>query len=222
MEPDINKFTQYQQAAKHFQKSQLGQDLFVCFILNEKSNGYFIDFGATDGIEKSNSYILEKQFNWNGIVCEPAKPYHIDLDKNRSCIKDFRCVYKTTGEIIKFRDCDARELSCIDDYTNNDSWAWNRVMASVYDVETVSLNDLLNQNNAPKTIDYLSVDTEGSEFDILSAFNFDQYHINIITAEHNHTPNKNKMIELLESHNFIHVFDNVTDFDSWFINKSIL
>lgn len=220
MEADINKFSQYRQSKKKY--SQLGQDLFVCFILDEKKNGYFVDFGATDGIEKSNSYLLETEYGWNGIVCEPARPYHEHLNNNRQCIKEFKCVHNSTGQMVKFRDCDARELSCIDDYHNNDSWAWNRVRANIYDVETISLNDLLSAYNAPHIIDYISIDTEGSELDILQAFDFGKYHINIMTIEHNHTPNKQKIIDLLANNSFINIFGEITDFDSWFINTKIL
>lgn len=218
MEADLNKFSQYLQSKRRY--SQLGQDLFVNFILDEKRNGYFVEFGAADGIEKSNSYLLEKDYAWKGILCEPAKSYQDALKKNRSCIKDLRCVYTNTGSNIKFRDCSFGEISCIDSYSNNDSWAQTRRNGITYDVETVSLKDLLIHHNAPQTIDYLSIDTEGSEFDILNSFDF-SYHINIITAEHNHTDNKDKVIELLAKHNFIHVFSSITDFDSWFINEEI-
>ena len=46
-----------------------------------------------------------------------------------------------------------------------------------YRIKTISLEDLLLKYNAPVVIDYLSMDTEGSEYEILSAFNFDKYKI---------------------------------------------
>jgi len=45
----------------------------------------FFDFGATDGIELSNSYLLETNYGWNGIVAEPAKDWHASLRRNRQC-----------------------------------------------------------------------------------------------------------------------------------------
>ena len=56
-----------------FSRSQIGQDLFVLNELKFKKNGYFVEFGATNGIDWSNSCILEKEFGWNGIVAEPAR-----------------------------------------------------------------------------------------------------------------------------------------------------
>ena len=47
--------------------SQAYQDIFVLMVLNGKKNGNFIEIGAMDGIEISNTYLLEKQFDWNGI-----------------------------------------------------------------------------------------------------------------------------------------------------------
>ena len=47
-------------------RSQFGQDLFALLSLNFKRGGYFVEFGATNGIEKSNTYLLEKELGWAG------------------------------------------------------------------------------------------------------------------------------------------------------------
>lgn len=221
MNLELNQFLEYKNSNRHNQYSQLGQDLLVGFLLNNKRDGYFVDFGATNGIEKSNTYLLEKQYGWNGILCEPAKPYHQELLHNRKCNIDFRCVYNTSHDYVPFRDCNARELSCIDYYHNNDSWSWNRVDADIYSVETITLNDLLSIYNAPRHIDYISIDTEGSEYDILSVFDFNQYNISILTVEHNYTDNYHKIKELLHDYNFECIYSEISDFDSWFINKNV-
>ena len=49
-----------------------------------------------------------------------------------------------------------------------------------YKVETISLNDMLELHNAPLIIDYLSIDTEGSEYEILSCLDFELYYTKTI------------------------------------------
>jgi hypothetical protein len=85
-------------------------------------------------------------------------------------------------------------------------------------VETLSLDDLLSQHNAPRDIGYLSLDTEGSELDILKAFDFDAYKIHVITVEHNHKPDLRSGIHSLLSQNgYKRVFAEVSDFDDWYV-----
>ena len=60
-------------------KSQLKQDLFVLLQTNFKHNGFFVEFGATNGIDFSNTHLLEKEFGWSGILAEPAKVWHREL-----------------------------------------------------------------------------------------------------------------------------------------------
>ena len=53
-------------------KSQIGQDLFALYALDWKRSGYFVEFGATNGVDLSNTFLLEKDFAWTGILAEPA------------------------------------------------------------------------------------------------------------------------------------------------------
>ncbi len=78
-------------------KSQLGQEIFTLCENNFKRDGYFVEFGATNGIELSNTYVLEKEFGWNGILAEPALVWHNQLYENRSCNIDIDCVWTNSG-----------------------------------------------------------------------------------------------------------------------------
>jgi len=90
---------------------------------------------------------------------------------------------------------------------------------NIYDVTTLSLVDMLDKYNAPKHIDYLSIDTEGSEFDILSAFDWDKYKIDVITCEHNFTAYRQKIYDLLIDKGYERVLPELSKFDDWYILK---
>jgi len=115
-------FRQFQQSTFSATKSyaQLMQDIVVLLHSNFKRDGYFVEFGATDGIELSNTYLLEKEYAWNGIVSEPAPSWHADLNKNRKCIIDHRCVWKSSNELISFREADIGSLSTIEEFRHCD------------------------------------------------------------------------------------------------------
>ena len=78
-------------------KSQLGQVFLALIASGAKSPGFFVEFGDADGIGLSKSYLLEKEFGWSGLLCEPGRSWHEDLKKNRSCAIDFRCGYSRSG-----------------------------------------------------------------------------------------------------------------------------
>ena len=198
-------------------RSQLMQDLFVLTKTDFKQNGYFVEFGATNGVDLSNTYLLEKDFNWDGILAEPAKNWHEDLKSNRTAKIETDCVWKESGKTLKFNETPEGELSTIDLFSKFDRHSRNS--GNVYEVNTISLNDLLKKHNAPDEIDCLSIDTEGSEFEILSAFDFDAYNIKIITCEHNYTENRDKIQNLLEAVGYRRVLLETSKFDDWYVRE---
>jgi FkbM family methyltransferase len=201
--------------------SQLRQDVFVLYQSNFKQNGYFVEFGACDGLHLSNTVLLEKEYNWKGILSEPVKCFQQDLRTNRNCIIDNRAVYNKSGIQIEFRELsDHKDLSGIVETFLNDNHVKkrNNPLNDNYLVETVSLTDLLDYYNAPTDIDFISVDTEGSEFEILSAFNFDRYKVKIFTVEHNFIEDKrNKIYDLMISKKYKRVLTDISEWDDWYV-----
>ena len=61
--------------------SQLYQDIFVLNELNFIRNGFFVEFGALDGIKNSNTFLLESKYGWTGILAEPSKKFFSQLEK---------------------------------------------------------------------------------------------------------------------------------------------
>lgn len=196
-------------------KSQLGQDLFVLQQLEFKREGYFVEFGATNGVDLSNTHLLEKQFGWRGILAEPARMWQDALRRNRGCRIDERCVWKESGKSVQFTEMG--ELSTITEFVDSDVRGDIRRRGRIYSVDTISLADLFESHDAPREIDYLSIDTEGSEFEILHQFDFSRYNIRVITCEHNFTVARKKIFDHLTSKGYRRRFRGLSQGDDWYV-----
>ena len=202
-------------------QSQLKQDLFVLSELQLKKNGFFVEFGATNGIDLSNTYLLEKEFNWTGILGEPAKAWHESLKKNRNSFIEYKCVWETSDINLEFNETTDPVYSTISNFNSSDFHASYREKGSKYNVKTITLLDLLKKYNAPKIIDYLSIDTEGSEYKILKAFDFNQYQFRVITCEHNYHKNRKKIFQLLSNKGYSLKYNGLSKWDDWYVKDSI-
>lgn len=202
-------------------RSEIHQDIFVYLESGRKKNGFFIEFGAADGFDISNTYMLEKEFGWRGILAEPAKGWHEQLSANRpNAMIETLCVWVKTGETLTFNEVVShRGLSTIDRYSSSDKHARAREGGVTYTVQTISLLDLLKKYDAPRDIDYLSIDTEGSEFDILSAFfrDNDYYRIKIISCEHNFTESRKKVYDLLKEHGYMRKYEKYSTWEDYYV-----
>ncbi|QLE96772.1 FkbM family methyltransferase [Neptunomonas phycophila] len=166
-----------------------------------KKSGFFVEFGATDGVLLSNTYLLEKEFLWDGICAEPNPKFYKELKKNRSCTISNACISGNTGDIVEF--ILANEYGGIAESAKRGK---HKSKVEAYEIsnkslhlKTISLDDFLQENNAPEIIDYLSIDTEGSEYEILSSFPFDKWFVRCLSVEHNFGEQRELIYKLLSS-----------------------
>lgn len=192
--------------------SQLGQDKWVQSVLQDKRNGFFVELGACDGVKYSNTLFFEKERGWDGVCIEPNDLYLLELYQNRSCNISNRLIYSVEGVEVPFAL--SQEASSVVDenvgpFTNKDT---------VVMKTTTTLEKVLDSVHAPTTIDYLSLDVEGQEYNILSTFPFQRYKFRCMTVEHN-APHVGpaqqiKIRELLEKNGYKYVKGN-DDVHNW-------
>ncbi|MCH2175310.1 MAG: FkbM family methyltransferase, partial [Lentisphaeria bacterium] len=170
--------------------SQVGQDIWVFGeVFNEKKEGFFLDVGAHDGIELSNTYLLEKRYNWDGICIEANPISYGSLNEVRS-VNCIQVCIGNEGEQVSFS---ANGLfGGIVGLDNKEDP--NSIM-----VNTRSLANILKENNAPNIIDYLSIDIEGAEDLALLNFPYDTYTFLCLTIER---PSQN-LRECLKNNGYI-------------------
>lgn len=118
---------------------------------------------------------------------------------------------------MEFNEASSQELSTLNFFSGNDGHSFDRQNGNKYFVEAITLNELLEKHGAPREIDYLSIDTEGSELTILSNFDFNKYNIHLITIEHNFTDARDKIHDLLSIHGYKRFFAKFSKFDDWYV-----
>lgn len=178
--------------------SQFGQDIYtLTYIYPGLTNGYFVEVGAYDGINMSNTLLME-QMGWSGLCIEPNPRLFAQMSNVRRCLKSQYAVFNIDDATVEFYDDPNGGCSSI---VETDVSA-NRF--PVIKVPTKTLTTLLKEHNAPSFIHYLSLDTEGSEYEILKTHDFSTYTFGYICVEHNfHVENRAKIRSLLESKGYL-------------------
>ena len=205
-------------------KSQLLQDAFASFIVSDLFDKTFLEFGATDGVSLSNSYMLENELGWTGILAEPSPQWHKKLKYNRPNTQIItECIWKSSGEKLDFFVSDVGVLSTLVDFKYSDlsSMPGNTKIrikdGKVVKVETISINEVMETNFNGNSPSYVSIDTEGSEYEILNSLDFEKYRPVVFTIEHNFTNLQNKIDALMISKGYTRVFRELTSFDAWYV-----
>jgi len=157
------------------------QDMAVILFLKDKENGYFVDLAANHWEHLSNTYALETFNKWKGVCIEPHPMYLEGLLSNRKC-KIFTCaVGASDNEVVKFRFSKGAQGVfggvVAEGMDNQGSEADDKEVASV------TLTTLLDFAGAPAVMDYLSLDVEGAEFQVVKGLDHSKYTFHIVTVE---------------------------------------
>ena len=182
--------------------SQAGQDAWVAQeVFNEAKGLFFVEAGAYDGISFSNTYLLETRYCWKGICIEANPRAYEKLQKNRRC---------QFAERLLGRAGATKKLYLQD---------MGSTVASETTGEFVSMTcsplaEVLNEFKAPQTIDYLSLDIEGSEDEVLGGFPFEKYIFRCATIERLSKNGKKN----LRRHGYI-LIKEVVGLDAFFIHE---
>lgn len=176
-------------------RGQWKQDKFLEeYIFSGKRDGFFVEVGAYDGLNGSNTYFFEKERGWNGICIEPNSDIFPKLKINRNCVCLNVCAYKE-NKIIQFNKIDghAEMLSGIDESYNERHRS--RVKEDIIlrggrqnlEYYPSFRLDTIFENLKVNSIDLLCIDTEGSELDILKGIDFNKVDISTIVIEENYS-----------------------------------
>ena len=168
-------------------QSHQGQDQWVIErVFPGKRGGWFIDSGAgPDGIKGSNSYVLESELDWRGLLVEPHPECFERVRANRQSITEHCCLTDSLGE-VEFVLNQYPELSSIPQHLSEPNFVaagYAHKQFRKVRIPGVPLWELLRRYNAPHTIEYMSLDIEGAEWIALKDFPFDEFRILCMTVE---------------------------------------
>lgn len=175
--------------------SQIGQDKWVSeTVFPDVTDGFFLDVGSGDGVDGSNTVVLERK-GWRGICVDPF-PTNME---GRSCQLFKEVVFSEAGKTITFYK--AGQLGGIAETL--DAWKTRAEKAAPVEFTTVTLADILERAKAPRFIHFMSLDIEGAELEALRAVPFDKYQFGAFAIEHNYEGQKRRGIQaLLEKHGY--------------------
>jgi FkbM family methyltransferase len=189
-------------------------------------NGFFVDVGAHDGITINNTLYFEKYNNWTGINIEPIKQVYDKLIINRPNNVNINCaVCNMDGETDFFCNTGYTEMisgirSTFDMRHLKRLVNENKKMGSateIIKVQTKKLETLFEDHNITH-VNYLSIDVEGAEFDVIKSINFNKVFIDVIGFENNYNDVSIPIIDYLTNKDFI-LIDVVRCQDILMINK---
>jgi FkbM family methyltransferase len=193
--------------------SQAGQDRWVVDMLGDRP-GYFVDVGAYDGIQTSNTYALELA-GWHGVCIEASPAVAAACASNRRCHTVAKAATATEGYVRLRGD--------------------RIVPHGGIQVPSGTLTEILRSVDAPAAIDYLSLDIEGGELLALQGLDFERYTVTLITVEHNlyaaGPAHKDAIYDFLTGRGFVLAVDNapcldpdpryyMRPYEDWYMNSA--
>ena len=141
-------------------------------------------------------------------MCEPNKKYinKIKINRPNSIIID-KPIYSIDDKEVTFVLRDGGRSGIESENENLEK----------YKLKTTTLNSIFGEYLIGKNLDYLSIDTEGTEFEIIKSLDFTKHAPKIISIEHNYDLQKNKIFTFLSRKGYKQIFRSLSRFDDWYV-----
>lgn len=164
--------------------SQEGEDMILRRIFERQSTGFYVDVGAHHPKRFSNTYFFYKK-GWVGInvdampgsmnFFEKIRPRDINIEIPISSKKQVLTYYAFNEPALNGF---SKEISEARDGLNNYKIEFTK------DIETSTLEEVLDENlPSNQAIDFLSIDVEGLDFDVIKSINIKKYRPRVILVE---------------------------------------
>lgn len=195
------------------------QDLVFATLFPDRLNagGYFIEIGVGDGRAHSNTWLFEKTYQWSGLLIEPNPKFHAPIRASRSAALETIAAYDR-HDVLEFVDDDKLSGFAVErDYQRHQA----RGDKPMLRLETAPAEELLDKHAVPSEVDFLSVDTEGSERQILRALDFSKRRYRFICVEHNFDRAREADYRsILEPHGYRPLLTNASIIDAFFVHDA--
>lgn len=161
--------------------SQFNIDFYLIDLFKNQASGFFIEAGANDGINQSNTFLLENKLKWNGLLVEP------NINSFNVCLKSRKCIIENCA-LVSF---DYKDEFIIGDFQQSSfigsmMGGCSQIHQKTTKVKACKLSDLLDKHNIKK-IDFLSIDVEGYEIEAMNGLDFNRHSpLYILYEDHKH------------------------------------
>lgn len=160
------------------------EDRFIIDYFKKKQGGYLIDIATACPVSGSLTFKLLDTYEWFGILVEPSVLHTANI---LSCYGDVEGVEFYSGAIhrnlktVTLSEYNGQNVGCSNIFGKHphNGAAGDRT----YDVPSISINKLLKKYNAPKDIDFINLDIEGAELEVLEDLDFDEYNVRLFCIE---------------------------------------
>jgi FkbM family methyltransferase len=208
-------FIKYVISSDALQYSQVGQDLLCHFFIQENETGIFVEVSVRDGELFSNTKMLEEK-SWDGILIEPNKQFHRQIKKNR-CASLIKKAAGDSKSSLRFYETKIGELSYTETEPND---GLSRDIRRSYNVDVETLDEILSSAEI-KSLDFLSIDVEGHELEVLKGLTLSNFNPRVCTIETNGDNEKKEIIEKSFGEKYRVVFEKISYPDIWIVRKDV-
>ena len=195
--------------------SQLGQECWILGQMGEKP-GTFLEIGAFHPVQWSNSNLLRNYFGWSGFHVDPSAQSQSNFERHQ--LKDFFLPYaigSRRGDAYLVGDgAFAQVFPSAFEAENKSATSEHKADRAIKIIRTITPRDVVE---IVGHIDYLSLDIEGGESEVIELWPFELCSPKFITVEHNHRfEDKIKLNKLLQNQGYRLTLEPISDFESWF------